>query len=413
VTLTAPPLPGALDRSAMRRVVGTLCLTETVSWGVLYYAFLVLNPSIVADTGWSPTATMLAFSLGQVVAAVGGIAVGRVIDRRGPRLVMTAGSVVAAPALCLIAWSPNEAVFVAAWALAGAAMAAVLYTPAFSAISHWGGQSALPALTAVTLSAGFASTVFGPLAAGLDEVLGWRGAFAALAVVLGMLTVPAHWLGLRGEWLPRARPGRQFRDRPGRDLSRPFAMLAIAMSLAVLAEYGTLVQVVPLLVARGLDVSGAAGVLGVGGAGQVAGRMFYVRLAATTDLVRRTAGLLILIAVTTVLFAVVPARMSLLVVVSMLAGAARGCVTLLLATAVPDRWGVVAIGRRNGLLSAPVMLTAASAPFLTAVIHDWTNQVVVFYVMAMAACLAAVLVPLTVPRDAAAVERTGPAGLSA
>jgi predicted MFS family arabinose efflux permease len=403
VTLTAQPPPGALDRSAMRRVVATLCVTETVSWGVLYYAFLVLNPSIAADTGWSPTATMLAFSLGQVVAAVGGIAVGRAIDRSGPRLVMTAGSALAVPSLCLIAWSPNEAAFVSTWALAGAAMAAVLYTPAFSAISHWGGQSALPALTAVTLIAGFASTVFGPLAAGLDHLLGWRGAFIVLAAVLGILTMPAHWLGLRGDWRPRPRPGRQSTDlstkRPGRDASRPFVMLAVVMSLAVLAEYGTLAQLVPLLVARGLDVSSAAVVLGVGGAGQVAGRVLYLRLVARTGLVQRSVGLLVLIAVTTALFAIVPARMGLLLAVTTLAGGARGCVTLLLATAVPDRWGVVAIGRRNGLLSAPVLVTGALAPFLTAVIHDWAKEVVVFYALASAACVAALLVPLTVPRD--------------
>jgi MFS family permease len=387
----------------MRRVVWSLCLTETVSYGVLYYAFLVLNPSIVADTGWSATSTMLAFSIGQVVAAVGGIVVGRVIDRRGPRLVMTAGSIVAAPALCLVAASPTQGVFIAAWALAGVGMSAVLYTPAFSAISHWGGRSALRGLTTVTLTAGFASTVFGPLSARLDQSIGWRGAFVVLAALLAALTIPTHLLGLRGEWLPRSRE----HDPPAsavtaRELTRPFVVLAIAMSLAVLAEYGTLAQLVPLLVARGLDVSSAAVILGVGGAGQVAGRIVYTQLAQRTSLVHRTSGLFVLIGLTTVLFAVVPTLIWLLLVVTTLAGAARGCVTLLLATAVTDRWGVFAIGRRNGLLSAPVMMTGALAPFLTAVVHDWTGQVAVFYAMAAAVFVAALLTPMTIPRRDAA-----------
>jgi hypothetical protein len=35
------------------RVLAVLGLTQTVSWGVLYYAFPVLAPSISRDTGWS------------------------------------------------------------------------------------------------------------------------------------------------------------------------------------------------------------------------------------------------------------------------------------------------------------------------------------------------------------------------
>ena len=39
-----------------RSVLLTLCLTEIVSWGVLYYAFAALQSSITTDTGWSSVA---------------------------------------------------------------------------------------------------------------------------------------------------------------------------------------------------------------------------------------------------------------------------------------------------------------------------------------------------------------------
>lgn len=398
MTTTVPvALPGTLDTRDLRRVVAALCLTEIVSYGVLYYAFTVLNGQIVADTGWPVVATMFAFSLGQVVAAVGGIAVGRIIDRRGPRLVMTLGSVVAVPAVMVIALAPNEVVFVGGWALAGLAMAAVLYTPAFSAITHWGGTRAVEGLTTVTLVAGLASTVFGPLAAWLAGSLGWRGSFLVLGGILALLTVPAHWVGLRGEWIPRPR---HESNRPSRGLglSRPFVMLALVMSMVVLVEYGVLVQLVPMLVARGLSVGEAALVLGVGGAGQVAGRLLYVRVAKLTSVVQRSSGLFLLLAVTTVLFVVVPPRLGLLLLVTVVAGAARGCVTLLLATAIPDRWGSASIGRYNGLLAAPVMLTGAVAPFIGALLLAQTSAPVVFVALAAVAVLAAVLVPLTMPR---------------
>ena len=73
----------------------TLCVTEITSWGVLYYAFPVLSGRISADTGWSPTALMAAFSVGLVVSGLLGIAVGRWLDRHGPRWLMSAGSLLA------------------------------------------------------------------------------------------------------------------------------------------------------------------------------------------------------------------------------------------------------------------------------------------------------------------------------
>ena len=37
---------GALSPGGLRRVLVVLCVTEIVSWGVLYYAFPVLAPAI-------------------------------------------------------------------------------------------------------------------------------------------------------------------------------------------------------------------------------------------------------------------------------------------------------------------------------------------------------------------------------
>jgi MFS family permease len=392
--LAQPTLVGA---PPLGRIVASLCVTEIVSYGVLYYAFTVLNAAIVADTGWPLVVTTMAFSVGQVVGAIGGIAVGRIIDRRGPRAVMTAGSITAVPAICLIARAPNSASFIVGWAVAGTAMSAVLYTPAFSVITHWGGARALQGLTTVTLVAGFASTIFGPLTAHLESALGWRATFLVLAVALGVLTIPTHWFGLRGNWVPTSHVDKMSREGDGSELTGRFVILAVAMSLATLAEYGALVQLVPLLVSRGLDTSQAAIVLGVGGAGQVVGRVFYRRIAAAVPLVARTVVMFLLIAVTTALFPLVPANLSVLLVVTVFAGLARGLVTLLLATAIPDRWGGFRIGRRNGLLSAPVMFTAAVAPFVAAVVQHWTGPKAVFYLLALTVALASLLIPLTVP----------------
>ena len=172
--------PGALDGAGLRHVVIVLSTVQITSWGVLYYAFAALRPRITADTGWSSVAVTGAFSVAQFVSGGVGIWVGRHIDDFGPRKVMTAASLVAIPGVPTVALASNLAVFYLGWVLAGIAMAGTLYPPAFAALTRWGGDRRVRALTTLTLVAGLASTVFAPLAAGLDDWLGWRDAYLVL-----------------------------------------------------------------------------------------------------------------------------------------------------------------------------------------------------------------------------------------
>ncbi|SER72347.1 Major Facilitator Superfamily protein [Lentzea albida] len=192
------------------------CTTEIISWGVLYYAFPVLLPTIGSRTGWSLTAITAGFSASQVVAGLVGVPVGRVLDRHGPRAIMTTGSVLAVLAvLALVALARTTSLvwFTAAWLLAGVAMAGVFYAPAFAALTRWYGPRRVSALTALTLVAGLASTVFAPLTAVLNDLLDWRGTYLALAGFLAVTTIPLHLLvcacrGPQSSTGPRTHRGR-------------------------------------------------------------------------------------------------------------------------------------------------------------------------------------------------------------
>lgn len=155
-----------------RNGLAALCAAQTTSWGLLYYSLPVAVIPIVADTGWSATAVTGSFSAGLILSAVVGIRIGRMLDRRGPRALMTGGSIVGTMALALAALAPNLPLFAVAWLLAGCAQAAVLYQPAFVVITRWYGPARLRALTTLTLVAGLASTISSPLTAILIENLG-------------------------------------------------------------------------------------------------------------------------------------------------------------------------------------------------------------------------------------------------
>lgn len=348
----------------LRWVLLTLCVTEITSWGVLYYAFTVLSEQISADTGWSAPAVTAAFSAGLVTSALVGIPVGRWLDRVGPRWIMTVGSVLSTLAVVAVVAAPNYGWFVAAWVLAGVAMSAVFYAPAFAALTRFFGTDAVRALTVLTLVAGFASTVFAPLTAALSAQMSWRHTYLVLAAILAVVTIPAHFFGLRRPW-PAVTPLHHVESPTRTARSGPFLALVAAFALAALASYAVIANLVPLMGLRGISTGAAAVALGLGGAGQVLGRLGYQTLVRRVGVVPRTVIIMAGVAVTTALLGVFSSYAA-LVVVAIGAGVMRGIMTLLQATAVTERWGSTHYGHLSAILSAPIMIATAVGPFVGA-----------------------------------------------
>ena len=88
--------------------------------------------------------------------------------------------------------------------------------------------------------------------------------------------------------------------------SRTFLLLVTAATLCAFAQYAALVNLVPLLTGRGLTPGLAAWALGLGGAGQVAGRLCYRRLAARLGTRGRTVAVIAAGAAVTLLLGLLP-----------------------------------------------------------------------------------------------------------
>ncbi|SEG75940.1 Sugar phosphate permease [Thermomonospora echinospora] len=407
---SAAPVPATTTAGTGRPphgVLTALCITEITSWGVLYYAFPVLAPAITVDTGWSTPAITAAFSAALVIAALVGIPVGRLLDRHGPHALMTTGSVLATTAVVGLALAPSLAWFAVAWMLAGVAQAAVLYQPAFAALTRYYGPRHLAALTTLTLVAGLASTVFAPLTDALAAHLSWRGVYLTLAAILAAVTIPLHALALRRPWPPphnhphHDTTAAHHRTTQVRRItrSRPFWMLAAALTLSAFAMYAVLTNLITLLTTRGATPTTAAWALGLGGLGQVAGRLGYGALTRRTTVRSRTVGILALSAATTAALAVLPGPVVLLVTVAVLAGTTRGIATLLQATAVTDRWGTASYATLSGILAAPTTIAGAIAPWAGAALATTLGGYpALFALLAVIAAIAAVLAIGSCPR---------------
>ncbi len=389
-----------------------LCVTEIVSYGVIYYAFPVLASQVAAGTGWSRAAVTAAYSAGNLVGAVAGIPAGRLLQRNGPRGVMTAASVLGAASVAGIAAAPSYWWFLAAWLAAGAASAGLFYPPAFAALTVWYGPRRVQALTALTLAAGFASTIFAPLTSALAGQVSWREVYLILAAVLAAVTIPAHALALRLPWPPRSgapalTPSHEEKaaafaaDRQVL-ASRAFLQLVTAATLCAFAQYAALVNLVPLLTGRGLSPPLAAWALGLGGAGQVAGRLCYRALDARTGVRGRATVIIAAGSAVTLLLGLLPGPAALLVTASVIAGAVRGVFTLTEATLVADQWGAGRYAVINGVFNAPVTAAGAIAPTVGAGIAALTGSYPAMFVMLAAVAATGAALAATSPAPAVA-----------
>ncbi len=255
----------------------------------------------------------------------------------------------------------------------------------------------LRSLTAVTLVAGLASTVFAPLTAWLLDPLGWRGTYLVLAGFVAATRV-AHWLGLRAAW-PVSHHDEVVSDEPGNNPTTAFVrsdfwLLVAGMTLAGFAVSAVVVNLVPLLTEHGLSVRAASRLSSASAASARSpdASSTHAWQPPPTP-ATRTWAVLAVVALTTLGLAEIRDPVVVVGVLSFVGGMARGLFTLIQATAVADRWGTRHYGSRSGLLSGATMGAAAIAPWAGAsVAAALDGYSTAFWLLAVGAILGAVLI---------------------
>jgi MFS family permease len=402
-------------------LVVTLGITETITWGILYYGFAVFLPVMEADLGWSRGEMAGAFSLATLLAGLCAAPVGRWLDDRGPRLLMTAGSIAAT--VLVLAWSQvtDLAQFYVLWALIGMTMATVLYEPAFAVVTAWFERKRTRALTAVTLMAGFASTIFMPIESWLIEVQGWRTALMTLAAFLAITTILPHALLLRrrpedlglhvdGEGAASLAPARSARPPTvsvGAALrDAPFRWLVVAFSLSTLVSFAVHVHLVAYLQDRGYEATLAATATGLVGAMQVLGRIVLGLLGDRVSLRASTAVALAIQPVSLLILLLVPGPLGVFAFIALF-GASKGAQTLVRPAYVAALYGRARYASIAGALAAFVTAANALAPVSGGAAHDsfGSYEPLLWAFVGLSAIAAGAA--LLVGRGPAPVERSG------
>jgi MFS family permease len=363
-------------------IAAALAITETISWGIVYYGFTVFITPMETELGWSRSQLTGGFSLALLIAGAMAFPVGTWIDRHGARWLMTIGSILAS--LLMVAWSQvNDLItFYLVWAGLGVSAAAVLYEPAFAVIAVWFVRRRSTALAIITFAGGLASTIFVPLSDALLRSFGWRTAVLLLGLFLACITIPLHALILRRHPsdLGLEPDGAISSDRNStKPLSgvvlkaalsgRTFWLLTLAFGLISLSAAAIRVHFIPFLIDAGIDSSTAAFATGAIGIMQVIGRIIFAPLDhrfSTRVIVIGVFGLQAL-----ALSFLLMGQTGLLIGGFILVfGAAQGAVTLARPSILAELYGISHYGRISSIMALFLTLTSTSAPLVASLLYD-------------------------------------------
>ncbi len=372
--LLRPPVGRSIFISALG--VGQIC-----SWGSLYYAFPLIAEQIERDTGWTRTSLYGAATAGLILSALASFPVGQAIDRGHGRLIMAGGSLLAG--LLFLAWSQVGDLWAlyAIVGLLGLLQAATLYEPAFAVIARrFGAVNARSGITALTLWGGFASTVFIPLIQLMIEVWGWRGALVGLGVVNIGICAVAYWKVIH----PQADEAQaktvisegQSQPTHVRDAmrSKVFWALALAFTAHAAAFTAFTFHLYPLLVERGFAPGAIVAAMALIGPAQVGGRVAVTLLARRASM--RNIGSVVVLGFPLAFAALVflPPNYVVILLVTVLYGAANGVLTIVRGAAVPEMVTRESYGAVMGAMNIPATVTRAFAPLAAAALWSTSHS---------------------------------------
>lgn len=344
--------------------VSKLGTAVTIAYASTYYLLAILAKDMAQSLGLAASTVFLAFSAALLVSAALGPIAGRLVDHYGGQIVLASTSLVFAAGLSALSAAQGPWSLFAAWMLIGVAMSSGFYEAAFSTLVRFYGTSARPAITGITLIAGFASTVGWPLTTWLNIEFGWRGACLAWAAVHLLVALPLNLLlpssvaaRSSGATLAIASPP------PAAVTAAPSTswLLAFVFGVTWFISTAMAAHLPQLLQANGVGLASAIAFASLVGPAQVAGRLLeYGLLRNVSPLVSariastaHAAGALIFLAMG------VPAG----VVFTILHGAGNGVMTIANGTLPLLFFGPGGYGARQGRLMMPARFAQALAPF--------------------------------------------------
>jgi len=378
-----------------RRLSLTLGFTQLLAWGTTYYIPATMIGVVAEELGASRTVLLGAFSWAVLIAGFCAPAIGRTIDRHGGKPVMAAGQVVTGAGLLVLAAANGVLWWYAAWTILGVGMALALYDTAFSTIGRLLGAEARPAMTGVSLIAGFGGTLGFPMGTWLAAHWGWRWALVLYAAIAICVILPMM-LALIPRATPapppvRRAPGEAAPAMPARQ-RRLFLYLATFFTLRACIGAVVTLHLLLLLTGVGLTTDEAVLCAMLIGPSQVASRMIEFALARwLTPMMSAWFGAVMLPIGVLLLFGGAPAA-----VFAVFYGISNGILTITRGVVPMHVFGPNGYASLMGRMALPSQVSQALMPTLVAPLLEQVSAYTALGVMgAIAAAAMLCLIPIS------------------
>jgi MFS family permease len=360
------------------RVVAALfVLSFTVSNAIA--SFGVFLPALADAFGWSRGAISLAFSLNLLLGGFSGFAAGAIADRHGPRAILLATIGIAASGFALASTidSPGELyLFIG---VMGGIGASGFYVIGAATVARWFEHGRGLALGIVLAAFNLSYVTGGPVAAWLIESVGWRSAYlvigGALCLVGGGAALlvrdpPPHAVAASGPSTPASARGMGVSAALA---DRRFWSLTAAWVLSGAVSLMISVHVVSYAHDQGIALASASFALTAFGFGTTLGRLAFGPL---SDRLGPRPILRLCIALQVVTLTALPfgPPQEILLVLLALFGLGFTGADSIFVRAIPDVFGLRAVGAIMGVLSLGWRLGAAIGPAAAGFIHDATGS---------------------------------------
>ncbi len=211
-----------------------LAFTQITGWGVV--GFLpVLASAIAADLHTTlPTAflgTTLMYAVMGLIAPI----VGKAFRHFGAKKVMVAGAFLIGAGLGILSVTGSSLSYLAAWVVIGTGGAMFLTTAAYVYLADFAEERARGTIGSLMLVTGLAGSVFWPLTAWLDHLVGWRTVTQIYASGMILLIMPLVLFGIPdARSAEKPQQGKSHAVRRG----RTFWFLVTAIALNGFVTYG-------------------------------------------------------------------------------------------------------------------------------------------------------------------------------
>ncbi len=380
------------------------------AWGISVgprQSFSIFLLPLMEEFGSSRSAAAAAFSVHMACYALGGWALGILVDRWGPKRVIAWCTGCWALVLFLSSRAHSLWQFYLVYGLlGGVTTSGVSYVPNNSLLSRWFVRYRGFAIGIAQAGIPLGAAVFGPLAQLGITAVGWRSTNAlfglvvagtALPLVLGILRDTPEEMGLTPDGIPVVTPdsaGHATRrpppeGAPSSGLPRGYWPIFGANILRGMAMYALLVHEVAYLVDAGFSRMAAASYFSASALLAVPGGLAAGAISDRLGRLKTYAGVagLYVVAYGALLLVRAPSQVATLLLFVVAAGLALGGATPVYAALLTDRLQGPRLGFLLGLQNIGFGLGATVGPLLGGVIFDLLGSYTLAFLL-MAACMA-------------------------